>query len=383
MGTVRICSGRASPVRRVVAAVVTLLVTSTVSRAQFDLPQDDTDYTTRGAYLTSRFFQNDAQYRIFQSYQGENRHGLSASGEGHNPFGSNYGGHAQTSPFGQFAERYTGFSRNGNSDRKPIGGYGPGADLRMPIPDYLDWYGGFGRHTAAGRAETVEQAIRRKPSMIASYGLTAPVRRAEKGAAASGGGGYLTPNSAAQYQPKEPAAVSTVALSTQWQGRLNGTALRKLQEAWGLFNSRQYRPASRAFEAVTSLVPASTPARVGEVFCHISLGNFETADVLLLQLASRKKENPFVANVNLADFYSSPQEVDRVRSVMQRLVLGNPTFTAAKSMQAFTFWYLGDRDGAIAAAGTLVTAPDVPASYLDWPEQMVEARRASTQAPQP
>jgi hypothetical protein len=125
------------------------------------------------------------------------------------------------------------------------------------------------------------------------------------------------------------------------------------------------------------LEPADSESRVGEVFCHLSLGAMRTATAVLGELL-RRDPNPFAYDLNVANRYGAdargaPLEI-QVRLQTEAAIGGR----SAGAFYPFVLWYLGQRDEAIRAA-ELFSRNEPDSIQADWPALM----RAARQAPNP
>jgi hypothetical protein len=330
------------------------------------------------SYGIDRLFLNPVQLEIFTQYQPSTKN---YGGPQYNPFGSDGGLTISGVRVGGVGRNtYTGFAEPTPVQPRAAG---PGAawDFVTPVVHSQEMYGGFGRHGASYAPSSMSDLLRRKPSMWAAYGGQTPIARATKRVSdTDGAAGRLGGGNAPMSEQLPDAVESDITLGDQWEERLRATGSRKILEAWGAFRMGDYRTAARGFETAQSLLPRHTTAGVGEVFCYVALGSRGTLEITLRQFAQRV-ENPFASTMKVTDFFSSPQEADRVRTIVQQIALDSASSNEARALQTLTLWYYGERDAAIAAAATLASGADAGSPYAKWPSLMQSTRRAIMATP--
>ncbi|UCC32361.1 MAG: hypothetical protein JSU86_08770, partial [Phycisphaerales bacterium] len=240
-------------------------------------------------------------------------------------------------------------------------------------------YGGFERRGGRGGAAGLYTALGRRQALIAATSLNAPVHRALLRTGPSAG---LPPTvGQVPFAPDEDgdAAAPAVMLGQRLHAAPDVAHKRIRADAWAWFREAEYRRAARAFETAVMLQPLDAESRIGELFCHLSLGATRTAVAVLGEL-TRRERNPFLYDLSLADAYGDASEARRVRVQAQLRASVAGDNADHRALQALVLWYLGERDEAVAAASSLVR--DIPGTaYADWPVMMRAARSAP--APEP
>ncbi len=246
-------------------------------------------------------------------------------------------------------------------------------------------YGGFGPRRVGPQAQSIAAAFERRHALIAATSLNAPVHRAA-----------LTTNSTIGLSPpigRAPlklieATASEAAAPTstleQWLRSGADVAHQRVRtEAWGWFREGEFRRAARGFETAVSLEPADAESRIGELFCHVSLGAMRTAIVVLREL-SRHDDDPFLHDLNLTDAYGDPSRAQRLRLGLPLRAMVHSANPDARALYVLVLWYLGEHEEAMIGAAELVRA--FPAgAYADWPAKVRTARAslAAEKGPSP
>ena len=122
------------------------------------------------------------------------------------------------------------------------------------------------------------------------------------------------------------------------------------------------------------LQPSDAQSRIGELFCHLSVGALQTAVTVWAQLG-RRDPNPFLHDLDLTARYGDAREAHRLR--VQALLQVSPSSDDAVGRALFVpvLWYLGERDEAMVAARNLTRDfPDTP--HAGWLAMMRDARAA-------
>ena len=240
-------------------------------------------------------------------------------------------------------------------------------------------YGGFGPRAGSGEAAGLHTALSRRQALIAATSLNAPVHRASLRSGASVG----LPSTVGQvpFVPAEESNAGAPAVMLGQRLRADADVVHKHMQAdaWSWFREAEYRRAARAFETAVMLQPLDAESRIGELFCHLSLGATRTAVAVLGEL-TRRERNPFLYDLRLADAYGDASEARRVRveSQLRASIAGDNA--DLRALHALALWFLGEQDEAIAAASSLVR--DLPgAGYVDWPGMMHAARPAQVLEP--
>ena len=232
--------------------------------------------------------------------------------------------------------------------------------------------GNFGARLNPTRPVNLDTVLQRRRDLVLSRALTAPIQRA---LLRSGLG--LSLRSAVARTPTtglpQPADTGSEQRIDRWLRAGVGVAHDRLyNDAWAWFRAGRYRRAARAFEAATLLGEDDVRSRVGELFSHLSLGASRTALAVLKEL-NRRRENPFVADLNVMDNYPNPKDGERIRDQVALPTAVGAADVDRVAMYVMVLWYLGDRDGALSAA--LPLARDSRhRSYAAWPALIREAR---------
>jgi tetratricopeptide (TPR) repeat protein len=255
-----------------------------------------------------------------------------------------------------------------------------------PLVDAPRFYGGFGQRMGASRQSSLDQILRRRPSMIAAYSLNAPVRRAM--------GGVSLPMTAFGRQQSASRPLIDEApitreeldarppLSTLVAGRIEFMAVRAKSEAWARFHAGEYRHAARTFQSAITLDPGDPDPRIGEMFCYLATGGYRTA-MASMRAIIRRSTNPFMFNLNLRDgryegdirSFGTLQEVRRMRTALsqiERIDESDDPNSDGLPLMTLSLWYLGQRTS---AQGLLIrgVGGDPSHKYADWPQLMLDA----------
>lgn len=260
---------------------------------------------------------------------------------------------------------------------------GPGGRLRMQAgkaPSLLspqtqrafERYGGFRARSRSSNPPDALTAFARRHALVAASSLTAPVSRAlwQQGplrVPTADSSPAKTPTA----EPQKPQA-PTIALDDRLRAQTDRIVDGLRHDAWAWFAEGTYRRAGRAFESIYMLDPGDVRSRVGELFCHLSLGSRKTAFALFRELLHREA-SLFSINLDIRRRYGADRDAQEVRLQLE-LLAGSANKGDAAALQAFILWSLGERDDAIVAAEALVRRNPSPA-YTDWPARMREAQR--------
>lgn len=238
-------------------------------------------------------------------------------------------------------------------------------------------YGGFERRGVRGGAAGPYAALGRRQQLIAATSLNAPVHRAFLRTGTSPG---LPPTvGQVPFAPDEEseAAAAEVVLGQRLHASADVAHKRIRADAWAWFREAEYRRAARAFETAVMLQPLDAESRIGELFCHLSLGATQTAVAVLGEL-TRRERNPFLYDLSLTGAYGDVSEARRTRVQAQLRASIAGDNADLRALHALVLWYLGEQGEAVAAASSLVR--DLPGTaYADWPVMM----RAAGSAPAP
>jgi hypothetical protein len=235
-------------------------------------------------------------------------------------------------------------------------------------------HGGFGQRLQERDAADIGSVLGRRSALIQATSLNAPVHRSmwQLGTA-----GTLTASfrSTTLTEPEVPEAPEGGPTLDQALHQVVVQSYRQSRaEGWAMFTEGEYRRAARAFETVTLLQPADFESRIGELFCHVSLGGMRTSATLLTQL-TRRDRNPFLHDLRISERYGTTEEARQVQLRAQLFAQANSGIASAEALHVFVLWYLGAREEAILTATGL--SRDFPGTiYADWPARMRAAETA-------
>lgn len=248
-------------------------------------------------------------------------------------------------------------------------------------------YGGFGERMSYYAADDPTGIFARRRELITATGLNAPVERAMGRSGALPGLRWSvsrTPFLATEEpQPDSEQAgdaAPQVTLDERLSTEMKVLHSRTRAEGWAFFRDGDYRRAMRSFETAAMLNPQDYESRIGEIFCHITIGTVRTAFTLLMEL-ERRDANPFRHALNVADRYGGVVGAQQVRLTAQGIAESAEQSAEANALHIFVLWYMDRRDDALRAARTL--AGRAPGRlYAAWPDRMRAATAASpTTAP--
>jgi thioredoxin-like negative regulator of GroEL len=152
-------------------------------------------------------------------------------------------------------------------------------------------------------------------------------------------------------------------------------AHRRAQAAgWAWFREGQYRRAARAFESATALEPKNMEDRIGELFCHVSMGATRTAIAILGEL-NRRHADLFRHSLPLARAYGDAAEAQQVRIRLRLQVNAAGNVPDLEALYALVLWFLGEREEAHLAVVNIVRVYPHTA-YAEWPSRMRAAQNA-------
>ena len=261
-----------------------------------------------------------------------------------------------------------------------------------PLLDAPRYYGGFTKRAGGARPASMDQILRRRPSMIAASSLNAPVRRAMGGVSLPAAawireqsrtvGGFLPPTGDERDPITMEELESRPPLSTLVAEQIEFMGLRAKSEAWARFHAGEYRRAVRTFQSAITLDPGNPEPRIGEMFCYLATGGYRTAMAAMREI-TRRSTNPFMFNLNLRDgryegdirSFGTLQEVRRMRTALsqiERIDESDDPGSDRLPLMTLALWYLGQRES---ARGLLIRGMggDPRHKYADWPQLMVDA----------
>ncbi len=251
----------------------------------------------------------------------------------------------------------------------------------LPTPIISPWqrqafrhYGGFARRAPERDAGSMAAVLSRRGTLLLATAQNAPVRRAQWQLVAAaiierpGDDVPLEPEE--EVKPFEPTTTMTEALH---EGVVRSHEWNR-DRAWNLLAEGEYRLASRTFEAAILLDSEDYEARIGEIFCQLSLSAMRTAASLVEQLA-RRDPNPFAHDVRLADRYPDGDDLREMRLAVQLFARRNSDVVLAEALRIFVLWHLDERDEAILLA-TSSSRELTGTAFGDWPVRIREAPAA-------
>lgn len=248
----------------------------------------------------------------------------------------------------------------------------------------FDQYGGFGRRHVPGEPGSGTTALRRRSALISATGINAPVLRAHRNSISGLGAGGADRGVASGGVRRPTPAGEVVAdgeappLGDYLSSWSLTAGQRARAHAWGLFRDGKYRPAARAFAQARSVDRDDYESRIGEWWCHVSVGALRTASVLVREWVGRD-ENPFRHPLNMREAFGSGSRAFDIRIEMRLLSSRSGTTDDLKATYALVLWYLGDVEEARVVTQGLARETSVR-MYMDWPEKMRRAleRRDAT-----
>ena len=232
-------------------------------------------------------------------------------------------------------------------------------------------YGGFDPRPGGAAVLNFESMVERRYALMAATALNAPVYRS-----------MLKPTAGLGVLPRRAApgdldlAPNVVPSGMTFDERLRqGVVLahqRAQSEAWQWFREDEFHRAARGFESAARLEALDVESRIGELFCHLSLGAVRTAIAVQRSLNAHNL-NPFLVKLNLSDMYSDP---DRARELGVESGLwgqGADRNADLLALHLLVLWYIGEHDEAIVTA-TSFARDFGNTAYAEWPQMMRAAR---------
>lgn len=239
----------------------------------------------------------------------------------------------------------------------------------------LPGYGSFDENPERSLG-TAAGAYQRRYSLIGATGLNAPVHRAlERVGGSQRGRSILVPTTAPSRAQQDAAflqpQVPGTTLIEQLETRAHRAGSMARAEAWLWFRDGEYTRAARAFEGATAVDPQSREARIGELFCYLSMGRTQTAVVVLRQML-RRGGNVFLNSLDLTAKYGDRSQARQVRTQLSLLAARSDSHPDVRALSVLALWYLDEQGEALRVARDL--ARDFPrTAYAGWPEQIHEA----------
>jgi hypothetical protein len=232
-------------------------------------------------------------------------------------------------------------------------------------------YGGFNSRIGQGEADNIGGLLARRSDLIQATSMNAPIHRASLERGSPGLLMALPPSVPAEGVGAIEPGAGGVSLEESLRRGVVQSYLGSRSAGWARFGEGRYRRAARSFETATLLEPADNESRVGELFCHLSLGAMRTSVGLLGRLA-RRDPQPFRHELNVAERYGSPEDARAIRLQTQLFAQGSEGVADAQALYLFVLWHLGDKEAAMTAAKGI--SRDLAGSvYADWPDMMAEA----------
>jgi hypothetical protein len=243
-------------------------------------------------------------------------------------------------------------------------------------------YGGFGERRSYYAPGDPTGLFARRRELITATGLNAPVERAMGRSGALPGLRWSvsrTPFLATEGPQPDSEQADDAAPKVTLDERLSTEVIvlhsRTRAEGWAFFRDGDYRRAMRSLETAAMLDPQDYESRIGEIFCHLTIGAIRTAFALLMEL-ERRDANPFRHALNVADRYGGVVAAQQVRLTAQGIAESAEQSPEANALNIFVLWYMDRRDDARRAARTLAgRAPE--RLYAAWPDKMRAATASS------
>ena len=236
-------------------------------------------------------------------------------------------------------------------------------------------YGGFGERRSYYAAGDPTGLFARRRELITATGLNAPVERAMGRSGALRGLAWSvsrTPFLAPEVSQHDAEQAGDNAPQTTLDERLstevNVLHARTQAEGWAFFRDGNYRRAMRSFETAAMLDPQDFESRIGEIFCHVTIGAVRTAFVLFVEL-DRRDPNVFQHAFPVADRYGGVVTAQQVRLTAQGIAESAERSAEANALHIFVLWYMDRRDDALRAARTLAGRAS-GRLYAAWPDKM-------------
>ena len=248
----------------------------------------------------------------------------------------------------------------------------------------FDQYGGFGRRNIPGEPGSGTTALRRRSALISATGINAPVLRAHRNSMSGlGAGGADRGPTTGKIRRPTPAGEDMAdgeapPLGDYLSSWSSTAGQRARANAWGLFRDGKYRPAARAFAQARAVDRDDNESRIGEWWCHVSVGALRTASVLVREWV-RRDENPFRHSLNMREAFGGGSRASDIRIEMRLLSSRAAATDDLKAIYALVLWYLGDVEEARLVAQGLSRETSVRL-YMDWPEKMRRALQRRDEA---
>jgi len=257
----------------------------------------------------------------------------------------------------------------------------PESEMPPRLRAAYERYGGFGQRAGVHRPEDVPALFARRYALIEATAHHAAVRRSlwKTGPSAAGLRASMRSTPAAPQKRADLGAPPT--LDQFLVGGAARTYLSSREQGWSLFREKEYRRAARAFESASLIQPLDFESRLGELFCHVSVGFMRTAAASAAELAVRDS-NPFAHKIAMADKFSDPAEARLIRTRAKAAAQAAPEDEAVWATYALVLWYLGDADEAMLTGDLRGGFRESP-HFADWPQKMRAAADLRKQAAEP
>lgn len=225
-------------------------------------------------------------------------------------------------------------------------------------------YGGFSNRNLGLIAADLPTTLIRPSNMVTASKFNAPIHRAMLGRA---GRMMIWPDEVPIERLSPRDLPPTEIRLEDWLK--NTTKLNHqttVSEGWRLFQEGDYRQAARQFEMAYLLDDQDHRSRVGELFCHLTLGALRTAriDLKTLMLSTT---DPFHFPTDMANAYGNGRDPLRIRVQLRAIANYENAHPDVRALYASTLWHLGERQESIIVMDAL--AKDFPRTpYRAWPK---------------
>ena len=234
-------------------------------------------------------------------------------------------------------------------------------------------YGGFGPRTEGAETADLGAALLRRNALVQSQAMNAPIHRANIGNASVAGLRASFDQAPLPMPPLSPDAPEpTRTLGQELVQNIELSHDQALEHGWALFREGAYRQAARAFESAARLQADDWEARVGLVFCHVSLGATRTSLALIAEF-NRRMPNPFSLDLNVAEKYGRREQAVQLALQARFQATAVRDNVPLVALSAFVLWYLGEHEQAISTASAL---RGEGGSFGRWAEKMQAVRSA-------
>ena len=261
--------------------------------------------------------------------------------------------------------------------RRPQAGRGFISPMFGVTPVYSrasERYSGFRRRAMDPHGGDISAILARQHTLIAATSFAAPVWRVVQSdrlglnLRATVGRTPFVRSEDLEFTEEAP----TIALDHRLREGIAKAHSRAQAEGWAWFREGQYRRAARAFESATGLEPKNVEDRIGELFCHVSMGATRTALAILGEL-NRRHLDLFRHSLPLARAFGDTAEAQQVRIRLRLQVNAAGNVPDLEALYALVLWFLGEREEAHLAVANIVRVYPHTA-YAEWPSRMRAAQ---------